>query len=188
VWPRGGASRPAGRRAPSVQGRGQPVPPGLRAHHQPRRTTVRRTKLWPPNQPWWPPQKPRWPQKPPRPKPPWPQPQPRPKPPWWPQPPRPKPPWWPQPPWPPPQPWPPHSGGATCMGPTTAGTGAAGAALAAGVAPKIIAPATAPAPIAPAAMRRAEASEYDMMVAPSYLVTDTQNVKSCSLDNHKLLQ
>jgi hypothetical protein len=56
------------------------------------------------------------------------------------------------------------------------------------VAPKIIAPATAPAPIAPAAIRRAEASEYNMMVAPSYVVvTDTQNVNSQSLANYKLL-
>jgi hypothetical protein len=37
-------------------------------------------------------------------------------------------------------------------------------------------------------MRRAEESEYDMMVAPSYLVTDTQNVKAQSLANHKLLR
>jgi hypothetical protein len=59
--------------------------------------------------------------------------------------------------------------------------------LAAGVAPKSIAPATAAAPTAPAAMRRAEESEYDMMVVPSYLVADTQNVKSKSLANHELI-
>jgi hypothetical protein len=54
------------------------------------------------------------------------------------------------------------------------------------VAPKSIAPATAPAPSAPAAMRRAEESEYDILVAPSFLVTDTMNVKAQSLANAKL--
>lgn len=60
----------------------------------------------------------------------------------------------------------------------TAGIGAAGAALAAGAAPKNIAPATAPAPTALAAKRRAEESENDIRLLLRHLVTDTENAKA----------